>query len=113
MKKEIDIQNENIEELIRLTKENPNLRIVPMVDTDCVPGDDYSWWVASWGKPAIDDIWNDNEIVYLKSESYDDLVDKVASVFENDIEGNQQELAEKQVNEYTWEKVIAIKIKPL
>lgn len=35
-------QQENIK-LFRLIEENPTLRVLPLVDTECVPSDDYNW----------------------------------------------------------------------
>lgn len=35
MKKAIEIQQENLNKLIRLMKENPELRVIPMVDRSC------------------------------------------------------------------------------
>lgn len=36
-------QQENIKHLLNLIQENPDLEIFPMVDTDCVPSDDFGW----------------------------------------------------------------------
>lgn len=110
MKTEMEIQQENIKELIRLVQENPDLRIVPMVDTECVYDDSFSYWIANWGKAEIDEIYNHEggERLYSKSNDYDTLVDE--EMFEN------EELTEKEaknkVNGYEWEKVITVSIQP-
>lgn len=105
MSKHLEAKNKNIKDLLELVKVNPELKIVPMVETDCVPGDDYSWWVASWGKPAIEEILAVEEIIYIKSKSYEELV-------ENAIRNIKcsEEYAKKLVDLYDWEKVIAVRI---
>ncbi len=50
MQKEIEVQQENLQELFRLIKENPDLPIVPMVDEDVVADYGYQRWKGSWGK---------------------------------------------------------------
>ena len=44
--------------------ENPNLEVVPMVDSEIV-GDGFGWWLGSFGKVEIDEIFSDNEKVYF------------------------------------------------
>lgn len=36
------------EELLKLIKENPDLPIVPMVDSEVVQ-DDFGYWLGAWG----------------------------------------------------------------
>ena len=69
MEEKMKVQQENIKELLRLVQENPELRIVPMVDT---------------------------------------LVDKLMF-----IEDLTEEEARNKVNNYDWEKVITVCIKPI
>ncbi len=104
-------QQENIKQLFRLIKENPTLRILPLVDTECVPSDDYNSWVAQWGTARIEEIWEDNnyERIFQKSYDFDDLVQKAMDEDEYDL--NEEE-ARKIVNNFTWEKVIVVKIHP-
>ena len=109
MRTEMEIQQENIKKLIELVQENPDLRIVPMVDTECVLGDDFSYWIANWGKAEIDEIWSyeGGETLYSKSNSYDILVEE--SMDNNDI---GEEEAKEIVSAYDWEKVITVSIQP-
>ena len=39
--KQIEIQQENIKQLLQLVKESPKLEIVPMVNSECVGGDEF------------------------------------------------------------------------
>ena len=50
MRNEIKIQQEKVNQLLQLIKENPELKIIPLVDTEVVRSDDFSCWVAMWGK---------------------------------------------------------------
>lgn len=42
----------NIQELLKLISENPELTVVPMVDSDIV-GEDYGRWLGSFGSCCI------------------------------------------------------------
>ena len=57
-------------------KENPELRVVPMVDQQVVDSDDYCYWMGSFGEPRIDYIWSDDERIYFMDYDFDDVVEK-------------------------------------
>jgi len=105
MKKEIEIQQENINNLLELIKQNPNLRILPMVETELVGGDDFAWWSGNWGESRLDERWDNEERIHFKSQDFNDLAED-----EMDRKDWTRESAEKIVNNYDWEKVIVIKI---
>lgn len=42
-------QQERVSNLLQLIKENPELKIVPMVDNEVCCGDDFSYWMGRWG----------------------------------------------------------------
>lgn len=44
-----------IDNLLRLMKENPDLPVVPFVDAEIVTGDDFGYWMGSWGTAYIDE----------------------------------------------------------
>jgi hypothetical protein len=111
--KTIEKQQTNITNLLELIKENPTLRIVPMVDTDVVASDDFSWWTAEWGNASVEEIYNDDERCYIRSEDEETLVERVADTLEfvDGISDEEAEIKGKQeVDKYNWEKVIAVKI---
>ena len=56
------MKNKNIEELLRLIKENPDLPIVPMVNSGVVV-DGWGYWPGTWGSAYIDE--------YIIIEKYD------------------------------------------
>ncbi|WP_195985345.1 hypothetical protein [Clostridium sp. D33t1_170424_F3] len=43
----------NTAELLKLVQENPELPIVPMVDSEIVADDGYNRWLGSWGSSYI------------------------------------------------------------
>ena len=43
-------EKRNREELFRLMKEHPDLPVVPMVDSEIVADDCYTYWMGSWGR---------------------------------------------------------------
>jgi len=107
MATEMKLQQENIQTLLKLIQENPDLRIVPLVDTECVPGDDFSSWVAGWGESRIEEVWENinKERIHIKSDDYDDLVDEAM-----DLGIEIEEEARKFVDSYAWERVIVVNI---
>lgn len=103
----IEAQQESIKNLLNLIQENPDLRIIPLVDTECVPGDDFNSWVAGWGKSQIEEVWENpnKDRIYIKSEDYDVLLDETV-----DLGIETDEEARKHVDGYPWEKVIIVRI---
>jgi len=112
MESQTEIQQKNIKTLIQLAKENPDLRIVPMVDSEVVADDDYAYWTGSWGKPEIDELYIDDERVYFKSADEEGLIDKFYDEYKGDLEYEEDiaAYAEKKVEDLNWEKVIAVNI---
>lgn len=103
--KKIEIQQDNIKQLLQLISENPELEIVPMVETECVGGDDYSCWSAEWGKAEIDEYYNSDERIYFKSTDYEELIDE-----RTDTESEEE--AYFIVDNLEWVKAIVVHIEP-
>ena len=57
------------EELFRLTRDNPDLPVVPMVDREIL-GDDSGYWLAGWGQARVDEylVCEHSERVAFKSD---------------------------------------------
>lgn len=113
----IEKKIEKTEQLLQLIKENPGLRVFPMVDTEIVADDQYTWWAGSFGSSAIEEIYMDDERYYIRSEHEDELVDDVfngTELFENvyiPLPGVTDEMRAREiVSRYPWEKVIAVYI---
>lgn len=109
MNKEIEAQQVVVKNLLSLVQENPELRILPLVDTDCVASDDYGSWVAKWGHGKIDYVWSHegSERIFIKSDDFDELVNELTlKAYVSEEKANQI------VEEYEWEKVILVNIVP-
>ena len=104
-------EKKNRDELFRLMKENPELPIVPMVDSE-ICGGDFAYYMGVWGWAEIDEILicennydsiefkSDHDIYntlyhYLKPEQYDELPDNY-------------DLCEEIYNNLPWKKVIVV-----
>lgn len=116
MKKEIENQKEKINYLLELIKENPNLKIIPMVSAEIVASDDFGYWAGEWGKANIDEYWVNDERIYFKSTDYEDLVEQyIDSLYYNPTMDNKtdeefQRLAEEKVENLEWNKAIVVYI---
>ena len=110
MKHEIEAQQNNLKELIKLMQENPTRRVIAEVDSDIV-ADDYSWWTGNFGKAELEEIYAKNERIYIKSDDEDeeDLLQMIND--DNDTEiGWNEEKAKKLFDNLGWEKVITVRI---
>lgn len=111
--KAIEKQQNNVNELLKLIKENPELEIVPMVDSE-IGGDDYSYYMAGWGTAEIDEYHCSDERIYFKEQDFEELVDKfIDNNYEeyNDLTDEELEkLAEEKINNLEWVKAIVVHI---
>lgn len=80
--KTVEKQKEMVSELLQLIKENPELRIVPMVDTEAVGGDEFGWWLSRWGKASVEAIYSHDERCYIRSEDEDSLIEDLCESME-------------------------------
>ncbi|GAA0491169.1 hypothetical protein GCM10008986_16550 [Salinibacillus aidingensis] len=112
--KRIEKRKSNIDELLELIRENPDLEIVPMVDTDIIGSDDFAWWVASWGSASIEEIYNHDERCYVRSKDEDEVGELIFDRLEMNnpswSDSYLQEQTDKELAEVEWEKVIAVRI---
>jgi hypothetical protein len=113
-KKESNVQQENVKELLNLIQENPNLRIVPLVASEIVADDNHCWWCGSWGKAKLDEYWVSDDRIYLKDNDFEDLVQEFIDVNYEDYPNLSDEeldkIAEEKVNSYEWKKAIIVYI---
>lgn len=67
------------DELFKLMRENPDLPIVPMVDSEIVCDDGYNRWLGAWGCSYIGEYLVTDECVHFRDEDDPSEVDKVLS----------------------------------
>lgn len=102
-------RKERWEELFRLIKENPDLPILPMVDSEIVADDGYARWTASWGSAYVGEYIVGDERVYFKDE------DEAEDVLNDCIGGKDfytvpEAEVERRYNELPWIKAIIVNI---
>lgn len=112
MKTEMQIQQENVTKLLELIEENPGLRILPMVDSEIVADDGHMWWVGFFGSASVEEVYPDDERIYIRSEDEESLIDEQYDNMADDPISDDEALekAKKIVDGYEWEKVIAVRI---
>lgn len=108
----IELQQEKAKHLFNLIKENPELEIMPMVNSEIVVSDDWSYWVGSWGDAEVDEYWCNDERIYFRSQDEDELTENVMcdEIDENIDDKEAERLAEEIVKNYNWKKAIVVKI---
>ena len=107
----------NIETLLTLIKENPDLPIVPLVDSEVVADDCCSWWLSAWGRAEIKEIYIGREHVHIKDEDDEEevLCDMVGCKYSTTPDGRDvYDLTDEEWDELyksiPWTKCIAVRI---
>lgn len=106
-----------INQLIDLSKQHPELKIVPIVETEVVTDDNfYTWWASSFGDSYVDDIYFANDRYYIRSDDEEELMNDAIDNSGYDLLRTDEEnevWAKGVVNSYEWEKVILVRIEAL
>lgn len=110
---EIEKQKTRIEKLIQLTQENPNLRILPMVDGE-LGGCDFAYYAGSFINAKIDEVYYSDERIYFKSFDDEELEEELLNKLEDENPTWSDSYLDEQVKAGVallgWEEVIVIKI---
>ena len=105
-------QKEYIKELLRLVKDNPDLPIIPRVDTEVVASDEYTWWAGAFGRAHIEEVITkpDGSITRRRDEDDDTHYDVF---FGNDddynLDATDKEMKAK-VDSLPWMRCIVVDI---
>jgi len=112
MKTEIEVQKENIQALLKLIAENPDLRIVPMANYEIVADDNCAYWMGKWGKSSIEWIYSKEKRLYIKSMDDEDLAQEIIDdmPINTILDKKAEKIAMEKVDELPWEKVIIVYI---
>lgn len=112
----MNTQKENVNHLLQLIKDNPDLEILPMVSTDIIASDDFNSWMGQWGSAEIDEYYCSDERIYFKSEDFDELVDEFMDnnylelEYKNLTDEEFEKVANDAVDKYEWVKAIVVHI---
>lgn len=109
-------KNEYTKQLLDLIIKNPDLPILPMVDSKIVAEDGYNWWLGSFGQSSIDEYvyteYHGDNRYFMKSEQ--DLIEEYIAEDVIDCEGENlsDEEIEKRAHEIAealpWKKAILV-----
>ena len=105
-------EKENRAELFKLMQENPDLPVVPMVDSDVV-ADDWGYWEGSWGKATIDEYFFSKraERIFFKSEDdVFDVLERHMSYEEVDTLPETEEECRPYYEALPWKRAIIVYI---
>ncbi|MEG0728152.1 MAG: hypothetical protein RR420_00880 [Anaerovoracaceae bacterium] len=119
-------QQEKVYILLNLIKENPDLKVIPMIDSD-ICCSDHNWYNGTWGDSEIDEAYYYNDRIYLKLHDRDELVEEYMqnicdAEITNDVTTDEEteysyeslkERASQIVDNLNWEKIIVVYIKYL
>jgi hypothetical protein len=74
-------------EIIKLIEENPDLPIVPMVDSEVV-ADDGGYWLGEWGGCEVTEYYNGREYIHFRDDDEEDVLnDMVGCKYSHDPQG--------------------------
>ena len=109
--KKIKKQQENINTLLKLINENPELEIVLMVDSE-IGGYDYSYYMGEWGTAQIDEYHCSDERIYFKKDDFEELIDKwIDDNYEKYPKAPDElleEMAIAEIDNLEWTKAIVV-----
>ncbi len=103
-----------LNELLKLMNENPELPVIPMVDTEVVCGDEYGYWMASFGECsirefAIDEWYGEGIIKYRDEPDAEEQLIEAIAESKYDGTDDDYEKAKEEV-EKLWTKAIIVRI---
>lgn len=105
-----------MDELLNLIQENPDLEIVPMVDSEVVADNDSIWWMGKWGEAKLTEYYSGREHIHFRDDDEEDVLnDLVGCRYGCDAQGRDiYDLTDKEWNELynslPWEKAIVVYI---
>ena len=60
-------------EIIKLIEENPELPVVPMVDSEVV-ADDGGYWLGKWGRCEITEYYEGREYIHFRDDDEENVL---------------------------------------
>lgn len=109
------IEDEKTARLVKLINENPSLPVVPLVYSEVVCGDGYSYWVGSWCDCDVDeyvciDKYGENRFYTRgdQDEIEEYFVEKIIDENESLPDEDVEKLAHEQAEALPWKKAILV-----
>ena len=114
MKQISEKECQNRDELFRLMAENPELPVIPFVGADVVAGDDWGYWMGSWGKARVDEyVYPRSEyapVIFKSDGEVFDALESCLSVEEFDSLPDDEQACQQAYDSLPWEKAIIVYI---
>lgn len=112
MKKAIDYQKEKVAELLELIKENPDLPIAPMVDSEIVCDDSCGRWMGSFGGSHVGEyIMGEDKMYFRDDGDWGEIESLLSEVYGCGVfEEMDDATAEKIYREMPWIRAIIVAI---
>lgn len=107
-----DKEKNNREELFKLIQGNPDLPIIPFVDSEIV-ADDGGYWLGSWGSASIDEYFYSKRAERYFFKSDDDVfytLERHLSYEEFEALPESEEECRPYYNKLPWNKAIIVYI---
>lgn len=102
--------NKKIKQLVNLMEENPNIPVIPMIDSEVVRSDDFAYWQGSFGDSAVKEFTFFEMYGDYPEMVYKDDTDGIKEyLLENDCCSTDAE-AEKIIEELEWKRAIIVDI---
>ena len=107
-------ERQNIEELLKLIRENPDLPVVPFVDGE-IPGDDCGYWLGAWGSAIIDEylLSNNGDVVFKSDDDLFDVLERCLPDWEFEKLPETKEECRIYYDALSWTKAIIVYINSL
>lgn len=105
-------EEQNREELFKLMRENPDLPVVPMVDSEIV-ADDCGYWLGAWGRAYVDEYVLAERAERMLFKSDDDVFDALEKYMsDEEFEGlpDSEEECRPYYDKLPWTKAIIVYI---
>lgn len=98
--------NEKTKEFLELIKNNPDLPIIPMVDSEVCCGNEYDYWCGSWTRSEVDEYC----IFHMRGEERffsRDEQDKIEEYLADDFSDFEEyaDLSDEEFNKVVKEKI--------
>lgn len=100
-------------ELFRLIEENPELPVVPMVDSEIVSDDDYSRWIGAFGTSYIDEyIIGEDKVHFRDNDDFEEIANTLTDgqITYEEFENSSNEVACAIYDSLPWVKAIIVNI---
>lgn len=102
-------------EIIKLIEENPDLPIVPMVDSEVV-ADDCGYWLGKWGRCEVTEYYKGRERIHFRDDDEEDVLNDLVGCkyghdpHERDIYDLSDDEWDKLYKSIKWTKCIVVYI---